>query len=1018
MASFQRPFNPDSVTTTTIGVSLPDRREDTSGVLEHFARYPKRPIHFLSAEPLSPAVDIQLSWPVSGTVRLVDLLASEAAGLAVPQLMELSPLPFAIAPVLRALDPGLPTFYIGFGGAALPEEDTSVLLSNATLTVTRAVIGCMFQDRMTLEPWAWIDLIGDALEKAAPSDAPAWRSLASLFDGRRTIQVRDWAGRPVANQVFEIRFSDSSGTVLGQTSATSNATGDLGQTAFPLPGEKAEIIWQPEPLAGDQALPVVALYEPSLAEPDNNATRSYPGESPLTIHSGFTGAHLQLLDLARWYAPAVVSPEGPWPARFRAQSHVEPLVDGVPTYTRLVKDIRLASAVHMAGWAFAEFPMRPYDPTSSLGELVDSMGRDKFRILVANPFNVKQGALNNVGTEGLLALFTLMLAAEPFIAAKKLGEVDDKGLLVWFAAMALVLSLEAIVNPDDEVEAFLRKKVDFTKEPMRRLLFDKNRFPCAFPAPHPVSLADNPIGHHFSVPGFGNLSEIQELWGIYHDKLQVIAKPEGTGTAYVGYVGGIDINSNRVDAPGHHAARFREPDEPPVEPYHDVHARVTGPAAFDLVGHFHDRYKHAVLSPPPEFADIVQDPLFQPAMLPPPAFLPPDELPAPAGQHLARIARTAFKPAPGREGLPWAPNGDASIRETFERAIRSAREYIYIEEQYFTLDNGLVEILRQAADHCQRLVVVFAFGTPDQIFGDERRLAILERLSGATGGPGGWHDRMIAGSPFRRSVLSPAEFTASIGGANLLEEVPSATESKIYVGPVPRVPTSVPYFFWVAGELMYATKTRRETSPGGQPSVEIEVLRGSLHGTDPGWCPHPRVHKRGAPVTFSSPKEIFVHAKLLMVDDIFVAIGSCNWNRRGFYHDGEVDVFAVPDRLKASRDNPAFLLRTALWAEQLGFTPCMGRSVLADPVEGFELFRRSRYAGNRFTPYREFVAPRGDLSALNDMKLWKLLPDSVKVTLLATVNAFTMTQVPNIWNTMTDPTTSLELNPTEGPELP
>ena len=85
-----------------------------------------------------------------------------------------------------------------------------------------------------------------------------------------------------------------------------------------------------------------------------------------------------------------------------------------------------------------------------------------------------------------------------------------------------------------------------------------------------------------------------------------------------------------------------------------------------------------------------------------------------------------------------------------------------------------------------------------------------------------------------------------------------------------------------------------------------------------------------------------------MVDDVFVAIGSCNWNRRGFYHDGEVDAFAIPDRLKAAADNPALLLRTALWAEHLGLSPLMGRSLLADPVEAYELFRRSRYAGNRF----------------------------------------------------------------------
>jgi phosphatidylserine/phosphatidylglycerophosphate/cardiolipin synthase-like enzyme len=499
----------------------------------------------------------------------------------------------------------------------------------------------------------------------------------------------------------------------------------------------------------------------------------------------------------------------------------------------------------------------------------------------------------------------------------------------------------------------------------------------------------------------------------------LIAKPDGTGTTYVAYIGGIDINSNRVDGPGHHAAAPRKPDSlsaPSPSPYHDVHSRITGPVTFDAIGLFQERYYHALNHSPP---GILQDPLYHPpAVPPPPAFPPPAAPPPPAGQHLVRIAQTAFKPAAGRSGLPWAPHGDASIRETFERAIRSAREYIYIEDQYFTPDNGLIALLRQAADHCRRLVITVAAGTPDQLFGDERRLAAYDRLSGATGGPGGWGDRMIAGSPYRRSVLPPADFKASIGRGSLSDEITSATDSKIFVAPVTRVPKSAPYFFWVAGELMYATKITTVTSPGGSPAAQIDVLRGSFNGTQPAWCPHPRVHKKGAPVTFSAPQDIFVHAKLLMVDDIFVAIGSSNWNRRGFYQDGELDAFAIPDRLKASRENPAFLLRTALWAEQLGLTPFMGQSLLADPVEAFELFRRSRYQGNRFCEHREFLAPRGDLSALNDVSAFKLLPDSVKTTLIVTANAILATEVHNIWNTLFDPTTSIDPNPTVGPELP
>jgi phosphatidylserine/phosphatidylglycerophosphate/cardiolipin synthase-like enzyme len=1022
MPAFRRPFDPSLVAVTTVEAALPDRRGDAGPT--RFARYPRLPIRFLVATP-APG-PLELSWPTAGAVRLVELPSAAAAALGVNELVELSPLPFVASSVFRALGPGLPTFYLGYVGAPLPEHDSAVRADDPPMTVTRAVLGCVFQDRMTLEPWAWVDLIGDALGAALPAEAAGWRTLAALFDGGRTLQVRDAAGRPATNEVFDLRFLDASSAVLRQATMVSDAAGALGPQALPASGEaRVEIAWRAAPGAGDEALPVLALYEPSLARPDDDSTRSYPGAPLVSLAATARGAHLQLLDLARWYSPQALSPGHPWPARFRPRSRVEPLVDGLATYTRLVADMRRASGIHLAGWAFFDFPMRPYDPGSSLLNLMDSIGRDRFRVLVVQSFLPKVGAIDTLGTDALVTLFMAMCAAQPLIATRTLGAFNDWGMLTWTAATVATMVALVLADVDTAVEAKLREAAEFTKEPMRRALYEVSddpaagRPPCAFPAAHPVTIPDNPIANDFDLPGFGPLSGVQAHFGTFHQKVQVLAIPSGTGSAYVGYLGGIDINSNRVDGPGHHASRPRGPETlgpPHVEPYHDVHARVTGPAVLDVVGLFHERYRLALDAPP---TGVVQDPLYQPpATPPPPAFEPPADVPAPAGQHLVQIAQTSFEPGPGGTGLPWASQGAAPIRETFERAIRNAREYIYIEDQYFTLDNGLVALLRAAADHCRRLVITIPASTPDQVFGDQRRLATFERLSGATGGVGGWGDRMVVGTPFRRSVLPPAERFASIGRGNLTDEVVSATASKIYVGPPPRVPPTVPYFFWVAGELMYATDAKPVTSPGGHPAVELDVLRGSHQGTQTPWCPHPRPHKAGAPVTFSAPRGIFVHAKLLMVDDLFVAIGSANWNRRGFFHDGEVDAFAIPDRLRASRENPALLLRTALWAEHLGLTPFMGRSVLADPIEAFELFRRSRYQGNRYTDYREFTAPRGDLAALNTAAIFELIPEPVKITVIATANAFVLSRMRDAWNTIFDPTTSVELNPTEGPELP
>jgi phosphatidylserine/phosphatidylglycerophosphate/cardiolipin synthase-like enzyme len=53
------------------------------------------------------------------------------------------------------------------------------------------------------------------------------------------------------------------------------------------------------------------------------------------------------------------------------------------------------------------------------------------------------------------------------------------------------------------------------------------------------------------------------------------------------------------------------------------------------------------------------------------------------------------------------------------------------------------------------------------------------------------------------------------------------------------------------------------------------------------------------------------HAKLMIVDDRFLTVGSCNINDRGFEYEGEINVAVVDPRL-------ARRLRVELWREHLG----------------------------------------------------------------------------------------------------
>ena len=177
------------------------------------------------------------------------------------------------------------------------------------------------------------------------------------------------------------------------------------------------------------------------------------------------------------------------------------------------------------------------------------------------------------------------------------------------------------------------------------------------------------------------------------------------------------------------------------------------------------------------------------------------------------------------------------------------------------------------------------------------------------------------------------------------------------LGPRSRLPKDVPFWLWVEGERMLAVERATTSSSTDVPSPALPGppvrRRRAALGRD-----GPRPHEQGAPVTLAQAHGIYVHTKAIMVDDVFVGIGSCNTNRRGFFHDGEITAFAVPEQLKAARENPALALRTALWAEHLGMPPAMGPALLADPVAAFDLFRRPTLIGNRRQHLRRARASR------------------------------------------------------------
>ena len=207
--------------------------------------------------------------------------------------------------------------------------------------------------------------------------------------------------------------------------------------------------------------------------------------------------------------------------------------------------------------------------------------------------------------------------------------------------------------------------------------------------------------------------------------------------------------------------------------------------------------------------------------------------------------------------------------------------------------------------------------------------------------------------------MADAGRVASKGRLVLHEPIgPVGGDLQVTLGPRSRLPEDVPFWLWIEGEQMLAVEKRDDLTIAWQR--DDGIARRSRRGTtwSGGRAAQSRCGERGlvttlagAPVTLPQIHGIYVHTKAIIVDDVFVGIGSCNANRRGFFHDGEITAFAIPEQLKASRENPALNLRTALWAEHLGIPPAMGASLLADPVAAFELFRRPTLIGNRVSGF-------------------------------------------------------------------
>lgn len=251
----------------------------------------------------------------------------------------------------------------------------------------------------------------------------------------------------------------------------------------------------------------------------------------------------------------------------------------------------------------------------------------------------------------------------------------------------------------------------------------------------------------------------------------------------IAFVGGIDLTDDagdRYDTPAHEAKRRLG--------WHDVATRLAGPVVADVDDHFRLRWRELTGE-----------------TLPAPPAPPPES----AGEVTVQLVRTVA------EGMYDAvPRGDFRILESYVRALRSARSFIYLENQFLWAPE-IVEILRDKLEHPP---------SPD----------------------------------FRIVIVLPAK--ANNGADDTRGQL---------------------------GVLSAA-------DPGNRRILAATIRGLSAERDDP----------------------LYIHAKVAIVDDRWLTVGSANLNAHSLLNDTEVNVVTVDETL-------ALETRVRLWAEHLELDEAM-----------------------------------------------------------------------------------------------
>lgn len=361
--------------------------------------------------------------------------------------------------------------------------------------------------------------------------------------------------------------------------------------------------------------------------------------------------------------------------------------------------------------------------------------------------------------------------------------------------------------------------------------------------------------------------------------------PSSTNREIMSFIGGLDLCDGRYDTEVHSLFRTLNSESHcydfyqtsisgaslhkggPREPWHDTHARITGQAAWDVLANFEQRWTKqcdpSSLIPVTSIAELSNQ-------------LNPTSTPSDRDWNI-QVFRSIdhVSASPLTRNMPV----ERSIHEAYVEAIRRADRFIYIENQYFIGGCHLWEKDRHCG--CRNLIPV------------EIALKIASKIK--------------AKQRFAVYIVIPM-WPEGLPESETVHDILHWTRETM--------------------KMMYKfiAEAIRESGEEGHPRDYLNFfclanrekeIKGEFV---PPYTPHPETH-------YSDAQKhrrfmVYVHSKLMIVDDKYMLIGSANVNQRSMdgRRDTEIAIGCYQSTSEESSNNSQEIhaFRMSLWYEHIG----------------------------------------------------------------------------------------------------